>query len=209
MQLTYKAAEGFFLFTPMILTFIYKKQMERLTSPENVIYFRCAFVISVLIDLGISYLIKKQIAKRNIKTKIRFETDDYIAVSADKTVKTEEDAEDTTPEIEMTVSEYDNKVITTHMSKIISSALIYTAIHLIVKSPQPIMMLILNPIKNFFFCPIYIEYLRGKSLLRPFSRNIMFTIGETNEEQEGTEEAEQPSTQIPKESKNQKAKKEE
>ncbi|KAI5187032.1 hypothetical protein NEHOM01_1877 [Nematocida homosporus] len=195
MQITYKAAEGFFLLAPIILSYIYKSKINSLLA-DNIFYFRVAFVLSVLLDLGIAYAIKLRVAKLQVGTKIRFVSDDYVTVTKEakpaenKTEENkggEEGEGEGEVETEMTVCEYDTKVINTHISKILSSALIHTAIHLVVKTPQPIMMLILNPLKNMFFFPMYIEYVRGRSMLRPFSRNVMFEIGEKKSTEEGEE----------------------
>ncbi|KAI5188725.1 hypothetical protein NECID01_0338 [Nematocida sp. AWRm77] len=185
MKVTYKAAEGFCLIAPFLLTYIYKARINDFLT-ENLLHFRLVFLISVLIDMGMAYWVKKQILRHNVQTKIRFTSDTYIMLNKEKKEKINEKGEtveeDEEEEVEMTVCEYDTQVISTHISKKLSSTLLYVVMHLAFKSPQPIMTLIFNPVKDLIFFPIYIEYIRGKKMLRPFSRNIMFEMGEEKEE---------------------------
>jgi len=180
MKVTYKAAREIFMFAPMILTYLYKKQINEILL-KNIFYFRAVFLVSFLLEIGLAYLIKKRIEMSNVQTKIRFSTDTYVTLPKGRTSDKKEEEEER--EIEMTVREYDMQVISTHISKSITSALIYTVMHFVVKSPQPIMMLVFNLVNDMIFSPIHIEYLRGKPMLRPFSRNIMFEIGEKKKEE--------------------------
>lgn len=176
MQVTYKAAEGFFLLVPVLLSYAFKGKLNELLT-QYVLYFRIGFLLSVLVDLLISYRIKQRIELHNIKTKVKFTTDDYITIPKPartaETQNTTEEAEER--EVEMTVHDYDLGVINSHISKVLSNSAIHLAIHLFMKSAQPLLMLILNPVKNFVFFPPYIEYITGRTMLRPFSRN--FIIG--------------------------------
>lgn len=203
MKVTYKTAEGFCLLAPLLFTYVYKTKIHSFLT-EYLMVFRIIFVASVMIDLSLAYWIKQQILKHNVQTKIRFSSDSYVMVTKEKKEKLNEKGEtveedDENNEIEMSVCEYDSQVISTHISKTITSTLIYTAMHLAIKSPQPIMMLIFNPVKDLLFFPLYIEYLRGKKMLRPFSRNIMFTVGEekgATESDQKVKEAEEPAKEL-------------
>ncbi|KAI5159910.1 hypothetical protein NEAUS03_0700 [Nematocida ausubeli] len=175
MQVSYKTAEGFFLLLPVLLSYGFKGKLNDIFT-QYIVYFRIAFVISIIIDMAVSYRIKSRIELHNVKTKIRFATDDYIVVP--KTVREEKEGQaqneqDEEMEIEMTVHDYDLKVINSHISRVLSNAAIHLAIHLFMKSTQPLFMLILNPVKNFIFFPPYIEYITSRSMLRPFSRNYI------------------------------------
>lgn len=215
MEITYKAAEGLLLIVPVILAYVYKSKLN-IVFAEHLLLFRAVFALSFVIDLALSYFVKRKIAQHNVKAKIRFSHDDYITVVKQKKEQTEkekpenekeekdkqteervekqekkekkEEQPEEDEEVEMTVCEYDTKVINTHISKLVTNALVHTALHLIIKTPQPIMMLIFSPIKNIFFFPLYIEYLCGKKMLRPFSRNIMFQIGGVQKNKSNPEE---------------------
>ncbi|KAH9387096.1 uncharacterized protein NEMAJ01_1992 [Nematocida major] len=178
MQISYKAAEGFFLLVPILLSYAFKGKLNEILT-QHVLYVRIAFVVSMCIDLLISYRIKCRVELHNVKTKIKFAFDDYVVVSKpareNKDPKQPAEDEEEETEIEMTVHDYDLKVINSHMSRMLYNAAIHLAIHLYSKSTQPMIMLIMNPVKNFIFFPPYIEYITGWSMLRPFSRN--FIIG--------------------------------
>ncbi|KAI5191926.1 hypothetical protein NEMIN01_1744 [Nematocida minor] len=181
MQVSYKAAEGFFLLVPVLLSYAFKGKLNEIIT-AHVLYFRIACVISILIDLAISYRIKSRIELHNVKTKIKFSSDDYIVIP--KTVardeqksengKAQEEQELEEPEVEMTVHDYDMKVITSHISRVLSNAAIHLSLHIFMKNTQPLLMLIISPLKHLIVFPPYIEYVMGSSMLRPFSRNLIF-----------------------------------
>lgn len=181
MQISYKAAEGFFILVPVLLSYGFKGKINELVT-ENVLYFRISCVVSILLDLAISYAIKMRIESHNVKTKIKFTTDDYISMTKETSqdaqsgeedkVQDEQDLEE--PEIEMTVHDYDLKVINSHISRILSNAAIHLCLHIFMKNTQPLLMLIMSPIKHLIVFPPYIEYVLGTSMLRPFSRNLIF-----------------------------------
>ncbi|KAI5166045.1 hypothetical protein NEIG_01646 [Nematocida sp. ERTm5] len=175
MQISYKAAEGFFFLAPALLSYTFSGKLNEIVT-KYVMYVRLAFVASIILDMAVSYRIKRRIEMHNVKTKIKFATDDYIVIPAAAQDENEEQAQNEQKgevEIEMTVHDYDLKVINAHISRILSNAAIHLAIHLFMKSGQPLMMLIFNPLKHFILFPPYIEYITGRSMLRPFSRNYI------------------------------------
>lgn len=182
MQISYKAAEGFFILVPVLLSYGFKGKLNEIVA-DNVLYFRVACVVSILLDLGISYAIKCRVESHNVKTKIKFTTDDYITMpkapvqeplNEENNEKTQDEQDVEEPEVEMTVHDYDLKVINSHISKILSNAAIHLCLHLFMKNTQPLLMLIMSPVKNLIVFPPYIEYVLGTSMLRPFSRNLIF-----------------------------------
>lgn len=181
MQISYKAAEGFFILVPVLLSYGFKGKLNEMVS-NNILHFRIACIVSILLDLALSYGIRRKIESHNVKTKIKFSTDDYITIPKvtpqepqnidEEKLDEEEEVEER--EIEMTVHDYDMKVINSHISKILSNAAIHLSLHIFMKNTQPLLMLIITPIKNLLLFPPYIEYVMGASMLRPFSRNMIF-----------------------------------
>ncbi|KAI5181738.1 hypothetical protein NEOKW01_1902 [Nematocida sp. AWRm80] len=179
MKISYRGAEGLVVLVPMLLTYIFRNKINAIAT-EYLLYIRIALVLSILIDMGLAYLIKKKIDDAKVGTKIKFTSDDYIQMT--KIQKEGEEEE----EIEMTLQEYDTQVISTYVTKSMTNALIHIAIHIFTKTSQPLFMLILNPLKSLLFSPIHIEYIRGVSMLRPFSRNVLFEINEPSAQEANT-----------------------
>ncbi|OAG31316.1 hypothetical protein NEDG_01794 [Nematocida displodere] len=180
MQLTYKAAEGIFWLLPLILTHLIGKKRNAAINDflnAHLTEYRFLFFLTVVLDYAIAYWIRRQAILHNVQTKIKVDAGDYITIRREASEESKKEGEEEVEEVEMTMVQYDTEVIDVHMSKILTSTLAYTAMHLITKSPQAILMHIFNPLKNILFSPIHIEYIRGRSMLRPFSKNIMFEFG--------------------------------
>lgn len=178
MEITYKMGENLLVFIPGILGFIYKEKINEFVM-QYIFWIRLAFGASILADLLTAFLIKKAAQKRKIKTKVAVPQNDYLLLPPKEKEETNnEGGSEAEPEVEMPLWEYDSKLAEAHVTKTLANALICIILHIFLKTTQPILMQILNYPKNVFFFPLYIEYLQRRPMLRPFSANILLSVGE-------------------------------
>jgi Phosphate transport (Pho88) len=185
MKLSYKEAESIVFISTAVISFIFKNKISK-TVEGHILALRILFALGTTADLLIAFYVKKQVLKHNIKTKVKVPVSDPAAMLK-KTAeeKREDDAEDRAEEeVEMTVCEYDMNTINSHISKVTINAIMSGLVHMIMKSPQPLMFQVLDPFKNLLLYPLYIEYVRGKSMVRPFTKNILLDT----DRREGKEE---------------------
>lgn len=178
MEITYKMGENLLVVIPGILGFIYKEKINEFVV-QYILWIRLAFGVSILADLLTAFLIKKAAQKHKVKTKVVVLPNDYLLLPPKEKEETNnEGSEEAEPGVEMPLWEYDSKLAESHVTKTLANALICIVLHIFLKTTQPILMQILNYPKNVFFFPLYIEYLQRKPMLRPFSANILFSVGE-------------------------------
>lgn len=186
MQISYKGAEEFVAFAIGACAFLFRRKVSELTAASSMNYCRALFVASVAIDMLLAFYIKKKIMQHKVETKVKVPKSDAVVAQSQAEKKEEEQEEgeegaaeepEEAEEVEISVFEYDLKFINMQISKVASSFLIASVFHMILKAPQPLIMQLFNPMKNVLFCPLYIEYLRGRPMLRPFSKNLLIDTG--------------------------------
>lgn len=132
-------------------------------DPKIVWSFRIVYLCSNLFQLFFYYFIRSRIAKVNDQRKLR--------IKKDVGIFQENDVEE---EIEILYSEYDMRELNKISKSALVQVLIVTVIHLKWKVMQPLVVSASLPLRYLFLNPLYLAYVLGKDVLRPFELNVFF-----------------------------------
>lgn len=97
--------------------------------------------------------------------------------------QTEEQAD----EEEITYSEYDRREFENYYKRCLKQCLFTLFLHWKMKFAQPLIIQSLGPWMSLFTKPLILEYIRGKSMKRPFETNMVVEDKEEAEKKESIE----------------------
>ncbi|KAM0686618.1 phosphate transporter (Pho88) [Conglomerata obtusa] len=149
-------------------TFILMQFLKRIdqTNTDFLFYLRITYICTQLLNFMFIYILKNRIQDKNDTRTIKIKKQRGFFEPADDN----EDDE----EVEMTYCEYDMK----EYVKIMRSSLLQTVViclsHYKWKICQPLIVQCIGPFKSLILNPLFVCYLRGKEILRPYELNMLF-----------------------------------
>ncbi|KAM0674593.1 phosphate transporter (Pho88) [Gurleya vavrai] len=149
-------------------TFILMQVLKKIdqTNPVFLLYLQIAFISTACINFFFLYLIQKRIVKKDDKRILKVKkVKGFFEATED-----DEDEED----LEMTYSEYDQAECTKILRSAVLQFIVIFALHYKWRICQPLFVQSLAPFKSLLLNPLYICYLRGKEILRPYEKNMLF-----------------------------------
>lgn len=149
----------------LLLSIISMQSLKRIdqTCPNFLLYLRIFFLVSIITNLILLYIIKKRINIVNDKRTIKI-----------KKQKSFFDNEEDEEEIEMSHFEFDMNEYNNNLKRFLIQTVFILLGHWKWKMCQPLLVQGIAPFKAVFLCPLYVCYLRGKDILRPYELNMLF-----------------------------------
>lgn len=134
-------------------------------TPPILWTLRIAYVLSQAILLYLLMAIKRRITKSN----------DRRTVRVPREVKWNELPDPSDEEYEeMTYTDYDLRERKKMLKSTLFQVPIVLFLHLKFGLPHPLALQVISLVKAFFLCPLFLCYVRGREIERPYDKNMLF-----------------------------------